>query len=380
MSKLSFDVVVFGGGMVGAATALGFVKKGYQVAIVEPLLPKKMAPHDAPDMRVSAISLGSEQLLGDLGAWRFLMQNRLRPYQQLSVWEETKCKTCFHADELSQSHLGNIMENRHLQLAIHQALQAYSDSVSWFAHGDIVSAQTGECQLDGTAASATLMVAADGGSSQICRSVGIGGTGWRYQQQVLAIAITTELESVAHTFQQFSPDGPMAYLPLFERYASLVWYLPPDKVSSLQTLSNADIQKTVLAHFPELHSDFKVTDKVAFPIIRNHANRYSTGRVALCGDAAHTINPLAGQGVNIGFKDVQQLIQLDLDKDLASQLTEYENVRRPENLQMMTLMDLLNLAFSNNNPILKAIRNSGLYLAERSGPVKTLALKRALGI
>ena len=377
------DVVVFGGGMVGAAAALGFANKGYSVAIVEPNMPEAINCDSPPDMRVSAISYSSENLLRSLGAWQFLQRERLQPYRRLSVWEKPDCATHFDADTIPVAHLGYIMENRHLQLALHLALQQHVNKdthLYWFNEGELLCGQTGLCRLGGENVQANLVVAADGGFSTIRQQMKMGETGWKYNQSVFSVCIETEKPSLEHTFQQFSETGPMAYLPLYGHYAALVWYAPDVVTKRLQEMNTLQLKAEIESQFPKLHSNFDVLQQACFPIRRNHANRYFRDKVVLCGDSAHTINPLAGQGVNIGFKDVEALLEIQPGAHLEAQLATYEKRRRPENLLMMTAMDGFNLAFSSPNPILQLGRNIGLKLANHTGPIKRAVLQRAIGL
>lgn len=382
MTKNQFDIIVFGGGMVGAATALGFAKKGLKVAIVEPGIPEELDDTSPPDLRVSAISYGSQQLLSELGAWQFLMDSRIQPYTELAVWEHEGFATEFDAQNLGLSHLGYLLENRNLQLALHKAInQLKSDhGVQWYHKGELIDEYTGVCRLDDEQVTGKLIVAADGAFSGLRKQTRMGETGWKYQQSVFTIAIKTEKPSLQKTFQQFSANGPMAYLPLFDHYAALVWYTPDAHIRQLKTLSKEGLAHQVKQSFPEIHSDFVVLNSASFPIRRNHANRYYKGRTVLCGDSAHAINPLAGQGVNIGFQDVRELIKIQPTGDLDEQLKAFESSRKPQNLLMMSTMDGFNSAFSNNNPLVMIGRNLGLKLANHAGPLKDMALKKALGI
>lgn len=384
-SVTQFDVVVFGGGMIGSTVALGFVQKGNTVAIVEPNIPEGLpAAGTPPDLRVSAISYGSQQLLYKLGAWAHIDKSRIQVYDELAVWEFAPFATEFSASDAQLTYLGHLMENRNLQLGLHTSLKEHSEKISWFKQGEMQDASRGTCVLDNgsgkQAVRAKLIVAADGGFSPLRRVCKMGETGWQYTQSVFAIGIRTETASLTKTYQQFSENGPMAYLPLFENYAALVWYTTPAHITQLKALSREQLKAEIEACFPPMHSDFEILDTASFPIRRNHANHYFKDKVVLCGDAAHTINPLAGQGVNIGFKDVEALIRIDVNKELSTQLERYESERRPENLMMMSAMDVFSHAFSNDNPILKLGRNLGLKLANHTGPLKQMALKKALGV
>lgn len=382
MTEKQYDIIVFGGGMIGSACALGFAKKGLKVAIVESSMPQKLTSKSSPDLRVSAISYGSEQLLSALGAWQYLVKSRIQPYKELAVWEHEGFATEFHADDLKLSHLGYLLENRNLQLALHQSIHEtdFNHPVTWVNRGELEDGATGRCKLDGNEVSTRLIVAADGAFSGLRKQNRMGETGWKYQQSVFTIAIKTAEPSLEKTFQQFSANGPMAYLPLFGHNAALVWYTPQTQFQQLQSLSTDELKVQIGKYFPDLHSDFTVLNSASFPIRRNHANRYFKDRVVLCGDAAHTINPLAGQGVNIGFQDVKELLNIDTNGDLQAQLEAFQAKRKPQNLLMMSAMDGFNSAFSNSNPLLKIGRNLGLKLANHAGPLKEMALKTALGI
>jgi 3-demethoxyubiquinol 3-hydroxylase len=385
----NFDVIVVGGGMVGSATALGLSKQGLRVAIVEQQMPHSFDPKQEPDMRVSAISLASETLLSELGAWQHVMNMRTCPYRRLAVWEKSDCKTEFNVAQLGYSHLGHIVENRIIQLALHQALQ--EQKVSWFVESAIakidMAPQPGVLFLDGQQISANLLIGADGFNSKVREASGIGTEGWQYSQQALGIKIKTHAQQSDITWQQFTADGPLAFLPLFDGYASLVWYGNARRIKDLKSLNKAKLKQQIQQHFPAELVDFDILETASFPLTRMHAKQYVKGQILLIGDAAHSINPLAGQGVNLGFKDVQALLQaLSPENDVQlsyyadKRLQQYESVRRRDNLLMMTTMDLIYATFSNDIGPLKLLRNIGLKLADKAGPLKTQVMKYAMGL
>jgi 2-octaprenyl-3-methyl-6-methoxy-1,4-benzoquinol hydroxylase len=385
----NYDVIVVGGGMVGAAAALGLCKQGLRVAIVEQQMPQAYESAQGPDMRVSAISLASETLLSELGAWQYVLEMRACPYRRLAVWERNDCKTEFNVERLGRSHLGHIVENRIIQLALHQALQA--QKVSWYVDSAIdrvdVAPQPGLLFVDGQRIRANLLIGADGFNSKVREASGIGSQGWQYSQQALGIKINTHAPQADITWQQFTADGPLAFLPLFDGYASLVWYGNAQRIKDLKSLNQAKLKQQIQLHFPAELTDFDILDTASFPLTRMHANQYVKGQVLLIGDAAHSINPLAGQGVNLGFKDVQALLEAlapDNDVQLSyyadKRLQQYEQARRRDNLLMMTAMDVIYATFSNDIGPLKLLRNVGLKLADKSGPLKTQVMKYAMGL
>ncbi len=390
-----FDCVIIGGGMVGAASALSLAQLGLTVAIVERVKPKSFSPEQVFDLRVSAISLSSQHLLEQLDSWQQISQWRLCPYRRLGVWELEEAYTEFSAQEIEQPHLGHIIENRLIQLSLLQQIKHHKNIqllcpeslINFEQENDHVVVQLSEQTI-----SARLLIASDGANSQVRHLANIGTTGWDYQQSAMLINVETSLPQQDITWQNFRSTGPVAMLPMPGKSelggsASLVWYHHKDEISRLSHLSNEQLQKLVKAEFPERLGDIKVIDKASFPLTRRHANHYQKNRVLLLGDAAHTINPLAGQGVNLGFKDVKAL-QMIIAKAIGegrcwhdvNTLAEYEKIRRKDNLLMMSAMDALYSGFSHPSAVVKLLRNGGLFMANKLPQLKSKALAYACGI
>ncbi|WP_322414049.1 2-octaprenyl-3-methyl-6-methoxy-1,4-benzoquinol hydroxylase [Vibrio sp. 16] len=391
MSK--FDVAVIGGGMVGAAIAIGFAKQGRQVAVVEGAAPKSFSPEQPLDIRVSAISEHSVSILEQLGAWDAIKQMRVCPYRRLETWEHPECRTRFHADSLEMDQLGFIIENRLIQLGLWQQLEQYQNITLYCPDrlDDIEFGDTNRIKLaSGTELSADLTVGADGANSKVRQLAGIGVTAWDYRQHCMLINVETQLPQQDITWQQFTPSGPRSFLPLAslknERgetpQGSLVWYDSPGRIKRLAAMSLDKLRDEVLAHFPQELGDIKVLQSGSFPLTRRHAQCYSANRCVLVGDSAHTINPLAGQGVNLGFKDVEVLLEVTQGKEALSDelLRLYERKRRPDNLLMQSGMDFFYKSFSNDITPLKLVRNAALKIAENAGPLKAQVLRYALGL
>lgn len=386
-----FDICVVGGGMVGAAISLGLGQQGLRVALVENQLPMPFDASQGPDIRVSAISVASQSLLAKLGAWRVIRDMRLCPYSRLSVWEKPACRTDFVAEDIQQPYLGHIIENRVIQLGLYQAMQAYSN-ITCFNGEAITHIQLNDRPIitltNAEQIHASWLIGADGANSQVRQAAAIGVQGWQYTQQALAILIKQQGPQQSITWQQFTPTGPLAYLPLYDGYACLVWYHQADNIKQLKALHKDKLKQAVLAAFPDELTDFDILDCASFPLTRMHAKQYVKGRVVLAGDAAHTINPLAGQGVNIGFKDAAALIEAFTESrsdskgtdDQGQKLQQYEQQRRADNLLMMTVMDSLYAAFSNDVGALRQLRNWALTMANRSGPIKKHVMKYAMGL
>jgi 2-octaprenyl-3-methyl-6-methoxy-1,4-benzoquinol hydroxylase len=390
--KEDFDVAIVGGGMVGAAVGCGLGGSALKVAVIESMPPEPFLPEQPHDLRVSALSIASKNILATVGAWQGIENRRLCPFRRMRVWE-TAGDTEFCSDDIGERELGYIVENRVTQLALLERLQEF-DNIEIICRVNVDKihyhpGQASELELaDGRVLSSRVLVAADGGQSRVRQTVGLGVTGWDYQQHALVIYVETAYGQQDITWQRFVPTGPQAFLPLSGHYGSIVWYHSPDQVSRLKGLSDEALLKELQQAFPDcLGKINKVLGRASFPLKRQHAQHYVKPGVALVGDAAHMINPLAGQGVNIGFLDAAALAEVLLDAhkkgenigDLAV-LRRYEKMRRNENLKMMTVMDAFYRVFSNDLMPVKFLRNLGLGLAERVLPAKNLVMRNAMGI
>jgi 2-octaprenyl-3-methyl-6-methoxy-1,4-benzoquinol hydroxylase len=387
-----FDVVIVGGGMVGSAVACSLGNSSLKVAVIESTLPQAFSAEQAHDLRVSALSIASKNILDTVGAWDGIVARRFCPFKRMRVWE-TAGDTEFCSDDINYPELGYIVENRITQLALLDRLQEF-DNIELICPSTItkINYSVGEDSLleleDGRQLSSKVLVAADGGQSRVRQIVGLGVTSWDYKQHALVIYIETAYEQQDITWQRFLPSGPQAFLPLTGHYGSIVWYNSPDEVRRLKSLSYEALKDELLSAFPNcLGQVNKVLGVASFPLKRQHAQNYVKPGVVLVGDAAHMINPLAGQGVNIGLLDAAALGEVLVDaakKGLAlgdlSVLKRYEQLRRNENLKMMTVMDVFYQVFSNEILPIKLIRNLGLGLAERLLPAKNKVMRSAMGL
>lgn len=388
------DFCINGGGMVGAALALGLAQQHYNVVVIEPFLPEPFDAGSGPDLRVSAISDASVTLLTALGAWQYIEAMRVKPYTGLSVWEDPQHRTDFTADSIGVPQLGYFVENRLIQLGCLEALKNY-ENVTVISGKRVTSISLGTTAhiglSDGDGIEAQWLIGADGAHSQVRQAAGIGSSGWQYAQQAMGITVEMHKPVEAITWQQFTPRGPKAFLPMFNNYGSLVWYDSVDELKRLKSLNNTQLVQEIENAFPSdlMKNDntFSIIDKAVFPLTRSHANRYIKGCCAIIGDAAHTINPLAGQGVNLGFKDVEAFLSVTSHQmaltsdDFTAALTQnFEKPRRRDNTVMMTAMDGFYTLFSNDIAPIKWVRNQLLSTAQRIEPAKKEVLKYAIGI
>ncbi|WP_299001944.1 FAD-dependent oxidoreductase [uncultured Shewanella sp.] len=405
---IQHDVVIIGGGMVGAASAVGLAQLGLNVAVLERVQPQAYEPSQPLDLRVSAISAQSEKLLQELGAMDFLHQVRMQRFQGLETWELKGCITRFHSEQIGETHLGYIVENRLIQLALWKQMQAL-DNVHLYCPAKVkaLSSQPQRHQVsvlsseqkaplssavqvileDGRTLTAPLLVGADGANSFVRQWANIGVSGWDYAQSAMLINIKMTAAEPPVTWQQFTPKGPRSLLPLPDNQASLVWYDDVQKIKQLFQLNNKALATQIRAQFPNrLSPDFEVLDKGYFSLTRRHAQKYFIDNVVILGDAAHTINPLAGQGVNLGFKDVAALIESVRQRMSVTEtwwdntmLAHYQSSRYRDNQLMMSAMDAFYASFSNDLLPIKLIRNGLLKLANVDGPIKRKVLRYAMG-
>ncbi len=388
-----YDAVVVGGGMVGAATAIGLAQLGLTVAVVEAFAPKAYESNQPLDLRVSAISAASEELLSRLGALESLQTMRQVAYKGLETWELDGCITQFHSDQIGATHLGHIVENRLIQLSLWDRI-AQLDNISLYCPVKINQLQRNHghdaidvALEDGRMFETKLLIGADGANSYVRQWANIGITGWDYAQSAMLINIETSCDEQDVTWQQFTPNGPRSLLPLPGNNASLVWYDDANRIAQLSQMNNNALKKQIDQYFPErLDRDFIVVNKASFKLTRRHAQRYYSDNLVIVGDAAHTINPLAGQGVNLGFKDVDALITT-IESQLQNEsgwwtpevLKQYQGARYRDNQLMMSAMDMFYASFSNDILPLKLLRNSALKLANIDSPIKKYVLKYAMG-
>lgn len=385
------DIAIVGGGMVGGALALGLAQHGFSVTVIEKHAPPAFDAAAAPDVRISAISASSVGLLKSLDVWEAVRGMRAHAYRRLETWEWESAHVDFNAAELKLPELGYMVENSVLQLALWQALEAHPQ-VS-LRVGVTLSELHREPQgvslrlSDESVCTAQLAIGADGANSQVRELAGIGVQAWQYQQSCMLISVQCADDPGDSTWQQFTPSGPRAFLPLFDNWASLVWYDTPARIRQLQAMSMTQLQQEITAHFPKRLGSVTPMSAGAFPLTRRHALQYVQPGLALVGDAAHTIHPLAGQGVNLGFMDAAELVEelrrLHREgKDIGQHLylRRYERSRKHSAAMMLAGMQGFRELFAGANPAKKLLRDIGLKLADTLPGVKPQLLRQAMGL
>lgn len=404
------DVVIAGAGMVGLSLALALSRTDLSIALVDPQerprpvddLRSSLADAEF-DTRVSALTPASRQLLADLGVWQELEGLRVCAYRDMRVWDADGTGAIhFSADEVHTDCLGYIVENSLVSAVLAEAVAQSGvtlyqpDSVLAFnqlkdAQGQSVTQLTLQ---GGQLLQCKLLIGADGASSRIRTQAGFASREWDYGQQAFVCTVKTELPHQYTAWQRFMTTGPLAFLPLTvpgsdsQRYSSIVWSCVPDLAAELLVLDDtAFAERLERAFESRLGRIQSVTQRHAFPLRQHHATDYVQAGIALVGDAAHTIHPLAGQGVNLGFADVAALAEtihaaVARGEDFASLqvLSRYQRSRQLHNLGMMAVMEGFKRAFASDNLAVRWLRNTGLRAADKSSLLKQGLMKRAMGL
>lgn len=393
MSTNTYDVIVVGGGLVGAACTIALAQQGLQVALFDRKPPDQGAVDDAWDSRIYAISPGNVAWLETLGVWNTLDQTRICAIESMEIWgdaaaaaSQSHASLQFKAYEANTTHLGLIVENKQL----HQALwsQMHKLGINLVTGVECtalrIDADEAEVELaDGRSFAAKLVVAADGGNSWIRTQAGIPAQSYDYEQMGVVANFETELPHQHIARQWFRNDGVLAWLPLPGNRISMVWSTANAK--HLLGLEAKDLAEEVAeAGGRALGSLRVITEPAAFPLTMQTAQSLVKSRLALVGDAAHQIHPLAGQGMNLGFRDVialaQTLSQRNPYQDIgdATVLRRYERTRKSDMLSMRQLTHGLHLLFENEQPIVKKLRNWGLQLTNHQPALKKHLIKQAV--
>ncbi|MFY2509674.1 FAD-dependent 2-octaprenylphenol hydroxylase [Vibrio pectenicida] len=389
----SVDIAIVGGGMVGLTLAAAFKDTELRVAVIESQIPD-CEINDLPDVRVSALSRSSEIILRNLGVWEGIKQRRVAPYSAMEIWEQDSfARIEFDARKLAQPDLGHIVENRVIQLSLLDRVKQLPN-VSLHMPAQCHSMAVGEREVwlnlaNGQGITAKLVVGADGANSWLRRQLDIPLTHWDYGHSALVANIWTAEEHEKVARQVFTAQGPLAFLPMNQsNMSSIVWSTEPKRAENLMAMSDQEFNKALTAEFDARLGLCEVIGKRAsFPLKMRYARDFVVDRVALVGDAAHTIHPLAGQGVNLGLLDAASLaqeVQANWRKgqDIGSRrnLRSYERWRKSETAKMIASMQGFKDLFSGSNPAKKLVRGLGMTLVGQLPGAKDEIMKRALGL
>jgi 2-polyprenylphenol 6-hydroxylase len=393
---MDFDVIVIGAGLVGASFALALKPSGLRVAVVDSQPPREPAAaahaNSDWDSRVYAISPGSATFLRACGAWTFLNAARSCPVEDMQVvGDDERSELKFGAYPAGLRELAVIVENREIQQALSQALQHedHLEVIAAMACEDLVFEPTAALLslADGRTLRARLIVGADGADSWVREQAGIEVETRPYAQTAVVANFETAEPHRGIAMQWFRRDGVLALLPLPGKRVSMVWSTATAHADQLLGLSAEELAMQVTAAAHRRFGDLRViTAAAAFPLrIQRVLRRLIKPRLALIGDAAHNVHPLAGQGVNLGFRDARELARVLVDRGAQSDcgdfalLRGYERARREDIAAMQFTTDTLQRLFNNDNAQLATLRNLGLRLVNRRPVLKNLLVRQAVG-
>ncbi|MDP1559079.1 MAG: UbiH/UbiF family hydroxylase, partial [Nitrosomonas sp.] len=375
---MKFDIIVIGGGLVGASLAVALKNSGLKIALVESRRPDPL-PHDASwDSRIYAISPGSTTFLQDLGVWQKLDSARILPVSEMAVFGDDHASHLnFSAYDIGMSALACIVENRQLQTAVWSSLKSSAGNIEILCPAQCTSLVWHESHVevqlaDGNRLQTALVVGADGVNSWVRKQAGIEVTRHAYEQIGLVANFSTELSHRNIAYQWFRRDGILALLPLPDQRVSMVWSTSEAQAAELRELPETALcQRVTEASGHALGKLQLITPPVGFPLNFVQVKELVKPRLVLIGDAAHGIHPLAGQGVNLGLRDTRDLVKTlnargpQTDCGDYRLLRRYERARAEDILAMALVTDGLQKLFSNKNPTLIRLRNLGLEITNR---------------
>ncbi len=395
--RRDFDVLIAGGGMVGAALAALLVgresTRALSVALVEPQPALAPLPSEPLDLRVSALSRAGEGLLREVGAWPLVEARRPCPYERMLVWDSASTASgaetlVFDAAECGEPNLGHIVENRAVTAALlERAVALGATLIRSPVTGLALEPDAASATLAGRTVTAGLVVAADGADSPLRHLAGLAGEATPYAAEAVVTHLAPQRPHGGAARQRFLPTGPLGMLPLADGRVSIVWSTTPAEAARLVALDAAEFSAAVTAASDGALGTLELAaPRARFPLRQFNAGRYAATRLVLVGDAAHSVHPLAGQGVNQGFLDVLALAaELGRacargdDPGDARALGRYARARHAENAVMGAALDALFRLFTDERAVVRRGRRLGLGLVNRAAPLKRLLIERALG-
>ncbi len=382
-----YDIVIVGAALVGASAALALAKQGFTVALVDRKTPLVELANDEWDSRIYAISPGNADWLKDLGVWQRMNAERITPIDAMQIWGDENAEPLnFNAEDAFANNLGYILENSALQQALWGELQTLDVDVLIGAEGTSVELNAQEATLelaDGQQLIAKLMIAADGGSSWVREQAGLSQQKTVYEHVGVVANFEVEFSHQNIARQWFVEDGILAWLPLTGKRISMVFSTKHSQ--NFMALSAIELAEQVAqAGGNALGKMHCITPAVAFPLVKQNASGLIANRLALVGDAAHQVHPMAGQGVNLGFRDVVEFAQVLAERnplaDIGDRfvLRRYERARKADVLAMQGLTHGLYGAFDSEQALVRAARNWGLSLPNKHPILKRALMKHAL--
>ncbi len=387
------DVVIVGGGMVGATVALGLAQAGFDVTLLERRAPSLEWSDEAPyQTRVSALTRASENILKHLNAWGGIERRRCHAFTDMHVWESVSdAEVHFDARDVQELNLGYVVENNVIQAALWEQIPDYPNLhliVGQTPTDLILENDQAWLILDnGVRLQARLVVGADGALSKTRDMAGIAVQEHDYQQCAVVGCVKTELPNQDTCWQRYQAEGPFAYLAMDDNMSSIAWYLPVEQMQWALSLSDDAFAAAIAeASGHKLGEVVEVGERSAFPLVRRHAEQYVKPHFVLVGDAAHTVHPQAGQGVNLGLLDAAALVEVLTEAKQANSehwdrfavLRRYERWRRGDNVIVQRSMEGFDWLFKQDQGLKNQFRQWVLPLADQAKPLKRWLMSQAL--
>lgn len=393
-TKTNYDIIIIGAGVVGLTLALALVKNGLRTLVLDKHLPETDIDNKSIDLRVSAITPASVKIFHALDVWADIQKMRVSPYREMHVWDAGgNGEIHFDSADIGSSTLGYIIENNVLQSVLLKHYQQYEighclnnvmiNNIDYLPHAATISLSNDEKY------SAAVIVGADGANSTVRNLTEIKTIEWDYGHSALVATVKTKLPHQETAWQRFLSTGPLAFLPLNNPHlCSIVWSALPVEAQRLQQLSVEEFQHELAAAFENRLGDVTLMSKrIAFPVRMRHAKQYVKSRIVLIGDAAHTIHPLAGQGVNLGIMDAACLHEILTNmnakgRDIGAlyNLRRYERRRKGDNMTMLAAMEMFKRFFGMQLPPARRLRNAGLSVTNQIKPLKSIIMQHAMGL
>lgn len=395
-----FEIVVVGAGITGLTVAALLAQSKHtgqmRVTIVDAGKRPTFDRSDDVSLRVSAIASGSADIFASIDVWQNIVNQRACPYRNMQVWDslgyaEGPNNLRFEAAEFAVSELGFIVENTLIQHALLQQLDALHQAVEFETPIQSLTRSDSRFRVEFAGSSsipADLIVGADGAGSFVRKSVDISVDSWRYPQSAFVTHLRPEKRHRHTAWQRFLRSGPVALLPLADGRVSVVWSTTPEQADKAIAASDDDLSE-MLGEATDLVLGRLTPEgpRASFPLRAQHASQYVLPGLALIGDAAHSVHPLAGQGANLGLADAAKLASV-IDEAIGNDeypgdlpvVRRYERARKGANQTMLYFIDILNRLFSSESDSVAKLRGSGMRLFNSSGPIRERAVHVALGL
>lgn len=391
------DVVVIGGGLVGGTLGVALAQQGFSVVVIDQETPEALLKPDL-DGRTTAVTYGSKLIFDRLGIWENIA-SAAEPILDIRVFErDSPWAIYYDHQDLGNVPLGYIVENRALRLGIFQRAQEMTDQLTWIAPAQVLHTERMENRVqvqlqEGPLLQASLLIGAEGRLSPTREAAGIKTFRWAYRQSALIAHVFHEKPHQGTAWEIFQPQGPFAILPLKScpttgrGRSGIVWTGSPADIDRLLALDDGHLSTELQDLFPYFGTIEVSGKRWSYPLTAMFPQKIMDHRLAIVGDAAHTVHPVAGQGVNLGWRDVQALAailgkarKLGLDIGATSVLKDYQRDRRRDTLSILAMTDGMVRLFSNQSSTLSFLRNTGLGVVNQIPPLKRRLMRSAMGI